>query len=136
MDSEAGWRNRDEKGRPLDMFIVSGHASTVQDANAIRVVLTLVFRTGDDLRKMESHHLVYTDAEHRVDNPGEKYNKEFGPKWLAVRESILKLARGERMGKYFLRQAMEAYRVKEKLRPDQIAEAMAGAFLVEAVNQS
>ena len=51
-----------------------------------------------------------------------------------MRRVFRQLAEGDKsVGKFFIREALTAYRVKDKLRRDQAEEAIMGAFLIPQV---
>lgn len=126
--------------RSEDIFVVSGRKMDVTEVskfikNVTLVSLTVLLRSQDTLRKVESQHTVYTAPEYSVSDSSGLNSAEFRDRWPEIKDLILRVAKGDRtVGKEFLRQAMLAYRVKERLRPDQIVEAFAGAFLVNRVN--
>lgn len=121
---------KDERGRPIDVFVVSGKMVPPYSSH---VQLTLILRTGEEVRKVEVATTVL--LEERLVTGGST-EKDFEERWPTIQEASLLLAEGNRsVGKLFLREAIDAYKACEKLRPDQIAEAMAGAFLVDRVER-
>jgi hypothetical protein len=125
---------RDEKGRKLDVFVVGGKVGG-STGGGTKVQLTLLLRTGNEVKKVDSYHTVY-GSDQSVADPNGRNSEEFGERWGEVQDVIKRVLNGDRtVGKLFLREALEAYRARERLRPDQIASAMAGAFLVDPVER-
>lgn len=134
---------RDERGRHVDVFVVSGLMEDNSGAyGGLKVRVTLLLRTGEEFRKLETYHTVqptFDGGEHvdfRVSDPDARNEKQFGDKWPVIQEAAARVAQKDgSVGKLFLKEALAAYRAVEKLRPDQIANAMAGAFLVHRVEE-
>lgn len=134
---------RDERGRYVDVFVVSGLMEDSSGAyGGLKVRVTLLLRTGDEFRKLETYHTVQptfdgeNSVDFRVDDPEGRNEAQFGDKWPVIQETAARMARKDgSVGKLFLKEALAAYRAVERLRPDQIANAMAGAFLVHRVEE-
>lgn len=132
---------RDERGRHVDVFAVSGHIEDSSGAyGGIKVRVTLLLRTGEEFRKLETYHTVHPTmsgddhVEFKVSDPEKRNENQFGDKWPVIEEAASRIAaKDTSVGKLFVKEALAAYRAVEKLRPDQIANAMAGAFLIHRV---
>lgn len=132
---------RDERGRLVDIFVVSGAIEDNSGAyGGVKVRVTLLMRTGEEFRKLETYHTVQPTMDgvdcvaFKVSDPEGRNEKQFGDKWTLIHEAAARLAQKDAtVGKLFVKEALSAYRAAEKLRPDQIADAMAGAFLVHRV---
>lgn len=95
--------------------------------------MTLLLRSKEGVRKIEVALSVHAKDKLVIGGVNEK---DFEEKWPVMKDAALLLAAGDKsVGKLFLQEAIEAYGAKEKLRPDQIVEAMAGAFLIERVSE-
>jgi hypothetical protein len=118
---------RDVLGNEMAKYIVSGRVSGPD------LILTLVLKSKMETRKIDVNKSAFpADPESLAATVSEK---EFGEKTEAVREAVRLLAKGdEKAGKFFLREAMDAYDVRSKLQPSQIEEAIMGVFLVGGVS--
>lgn len=127
---------RDEKGRQVDVFVVSGRRTPPESSAPwfVHTMIVLLLRTGEEYRKVEIAVSVNAQTQDVTEN--DRIKEQFAEKWDLICKVAKSMAAldGE-AGKLFVREALEAYRAKDKLRHDQILEAFAGAFLVDPVAQ-
>jgi hypothetical protein len=94
-----------------------------------------VLKSKIELRKVEITHSVYP-KDRVVQDVQNKSEEKFGEKWKTMEKAMLQMVeRDASVGRLFLREAMEAYGVKEKLNHSQIEEVMMGIYLVGGVSQ-
>lgn len=128
---------KDQFGNEMTVHIVSGSVDPPVGPTFVFVVvrLVLVLVSKVSMRKIDIALSVYL-KDRMVQDAGNKTEEKFGPKWKDMERAMLQLADEDRsVGKFFLREAMEAYGVKEKLNHGQIEEVMMGVYLVSGVSQ-
>lgn len=127
---------KDQFDNEMETFVASAKVEDM--SGTVRITLTLVLRSKIEMRKLDIVKDVFPGSPESVDRLIEEKieSHEFGAKTEAVRKAVRGLVRKEPgAGKFFLREAMEAYSVKEKLNHSQIEEVMMGVFLVGGVSK-
>lgn len=123
---------KDHFGNSVTTYVVS--AKVWEKDGTQHLTLTLVLKSRMEFKKVEINKSVFSSKpEDLALQVGET---EFGVKTESVRTAVLGLAAGDKnAGKFFFKEAITAYGATEKLRPDQIVDAVRGALLVDRVSQ-
>lgn len=122
---------KDAFGNSMQVFVVSGRSEPPVLIGASKVVSVTVLACSKlETKKMMIVREVGLDG---VIIPEVK-DSDFSGRAEDVKRVFRQLSEGDKsVGKFFIREALTAYRVKDKLRRDQAEEAVMGAYLVPQV---
>jgi hypothetical protein len=121
---------KDRFGRDMAVYVVS--AKVERGEFEVKLKVTLVLRGQDEMRKTDVNKSVWGKNGDVLSTISES---EFGAKTEQARQAVAWLLEDDpRAGKFFLKEAVEAYNATAILTPEQIHEAVAGALLVSPVS--
>lgn len=115
----------------MHAYAVSGKAEPGLTPEHVNVTLTIMLKSKMETRKMDVNRSVQ-----RKDPSVKDFGRDFGDRAADFERAAVRLAQGDAsVGKFFLREAIDAYGAVDKLRPEQIEEALTGAFLVSRIHE-